>query len=73
MIGTGLDVWEFVELYEDKGRVRLLSEHNISERQLDFALSYYEMYPRQIGENARSPEEWHETSPSVIPSSPTHG
>jgi hypothetical protein len=52
VIGTGLDVWEFVELYEDKGRVRILSEHNISERQLDLALSYYEMYPRQIGENA---------------------
>jgi hypothetical protein len=67
VIGIGLDVWEFVELYEDKDRARLLSEHNISERQLDLALSYYEMYPRQIDENARSPEEWHEISPSVIP------
>jgi uncharacterized protein (DUF433 family) len=72
VIGTRLDVWEVIELYKGKGRERLLSEHNLSERQLDLALSYYEMYPREIDEaleeNARSPEEWHEISPSVIPS-----
>jgi uncharacterized protein (DUF433 family) len=71
IIGTGLDVWEFVELYEGKGRERLLSEHNVSERQLDLALSYHEAYPKEIDEaledNARTPEEWHEISPSVIP------
>ncbi len=43
MIGTGLDVWEVVELYKGKSRERLLTEHNVSERQLDFALSYHEM------------------------------
>jgi hypothetical protein len=68
-------VRECVELYEDKGWERLLSEHNVSERQLDLALSYYEMYPHKIeealGENAHSPEEWHEVSPSLIPSPPT--
>ena len=48
VIGTGLDVWELVELYEGKGKERLLSGHNVSERQLD--LSYYEMYPREIDE-----------------------
>ena len=32
VIGTGLDVWELVELYEGKGRERVLSEHNVSER-----------------------------------------
>jgi uncharacterized protein (DUF433 family) len=72
VIGTRLDVWEVIELYKGKGRERLLSEHNLLERQLDLALSYYEMYPREIDEaleeNARSPEEWHEISPSVIPS-----
>ncbi len=77
MIGTGLDVWELVDLYEGKGRERLISEHNVSERQLDLALSYYETYPREIDEaleeNARAPEEWHEVSPSVIPTSPTRG
>jgi uncharacterized protein (DUF433 family) len=77
VIGTGLDVWELVELCEGKGKERLLSEHNISERQLDLALSYYEVYPREIDEaiqeNARSPERWHEISPSVIPSPEAHG
>ena len=77
VIGTGLDVWELVELYEGKGRGRLLSEHSVSERQLGLALSYYEAYPKEIEEaleeNARSPEEWHRISPSVIPSPPAHG
>ena len=72
VIGTGLDVWELAELYEGKGKERLLSEHNVSERQLELALSYYEMYPLEIDhaleENARSPEAWHEISPFVIPS-----
>ena len=77
VIGTGLDVWEIVELYEGKGRERLLSEHNVSGRQLELALSYYEAHPREIEEalkeNARTPEEWHEISPSVIPAPPTRG
>lgn len=54
-----------------EGRERLLSEHNISERQLDLALSYREAYPREIDEaleeNARTPEEWHELYPAVVP------
>jgi hypothetical protein len=77
VIGTGLDVWEIVELYKGKGRERLLAEHNVSERQLDLALSYHEVYPREIDEaldeNARAPEEWHEISPSVIRSPPAGG
>jgi hypothetical protein len=60
VIGTGLDAWEIRELYEGKGRERLLSEHNVSERQPELALSYYEAYPHEIDqaleENAREPE-----------------
>lgn len=71
MIGTGLDVWEIVELYRGKGRERVLTEHNVSERQLDLALSYYEAFLREIdealGENALPAEEWHRLSPSAIP------
>jgi uncharacterized protein (DUF433 family) len=74
VIGTGLDVWELVELYEGKGRERLLAEHNVSERQLDVALSYHETYPDEIDaalqDNARTPEEWHEISPAIIPAPP---
>ena len=77
VIGTGLDVWEVVELYKGKGRERLLSEHNVSERQLDLALSYHEAYPREIDEaleeNARTPEEWRQVSPSMLPPPPVHG
>lgn len=76
VIGTALDVWELIELYKGKGRKRLLSEHNVSERQLNLALSYYETYQREIDEaleeNARTPEQWHEFSPSVIPPPPKH-
>ncbi|MBA2714469.1 MAG: hypothetical protein H0U55_13060 [Rubrobacteraceae bacterium] len=66
-----------MELYESKGRERLLSEHNVSERQLDLALSYYDAYPREIDdaleENARTPEECHEISPSVVPTPSASG
>ena len=71
VIGTGLDVWELVEIYQGKGRDRVLAEHNVSERQLDLALSYHEAYPKEIDEaleeNALSEEEWRHLSPSVIP------
>lgn len=74
VIGTGLDVWELVELYEGKGKERVLAEHNVSERQLELALAYRRTYPREIDEaleeNVRSPEEWHEISPAVVPSPP---
>lgn len=77
VIGTGLDVWEVIELYEGKGRERLLTEHNVSERQLDLALTYREAYPREIDEaleeNARTPEEWHELYPAIVPPPPAHG
>lgn len=77
MIGTGLDVWEIVELREGKGRERLLAEHNVTGRQLDLALAYREAYPREIDEaleeNARAPEEWHGLYPSVVPSPPASG
>jgi hypothetical protein len=70
VIGTGLDVWEVIELYRGKGCQRLLSEHNVSDRQPSLALSYYEAYPQELDraleENARSEEEWHALSPSVI-------
>ncbi len=77
VISTGLDVWEVVELYKGKGRERLLSEHNVSERQLHLALSYHEAYPREIDEaleeNTRTPEDWRRVSPSVIPTPPVYG
>ncbi len=77
VIGTGLDVWELVDLYEGKGKERLIEDHNVSERQLDLALSYRGAHPREIDEaleeNARTPKEWHELYPAVVPPPPAHG
>jgi hypothetical protein len=73
VIGTGLDVWEVVELYKGKGRERLLSEHNVSERQLGLALSYHEVntsfslnqgIPRC---RERRSGEWHRYWMGVLP------
>jgi hypothetical protein len=74
VIGTGLDVWELVELYEGKEKERVLAEHNVSERQLDLALAYRRTHPGEIDEaleeNARSPEEWHGLHPAIVPPPP---
>lgn len=62
VIGTGLDVWEMIELYQGKGRERLLKEHPIGERQLESALSYWREHPEEVDpaieENAQPLEYW---------------
>ena len=69
-MGTGLDVWEMIELYEDGGE-GILENHPISRRQLDVALAYYKEYADEVDwhieENSRTPEEWHELYPGVLP------
>jgi uncharacterized protein (DUF433 family) len=76
VIGSALDVWELVELYRGKGREQLLEEHNVSERQLELALSYRDEHPREIEEaieeNSRAPEEWRRLNPALIPLPPEH-
>ncbi len=74
LLGTGLEVWEIVELYQDygeKGRKLMLEAHPITERQLEIALAYHREYPEEIDwhirENDRTPEEWHRMYPGVIP------
>ena len=72
--GTGLEVWEVVELhldYGEEGRDLLLEAHPLTERQLRVALAYHKGYPeeidRHVRENARTPEEWHEIYPGLVP------
>ncbi len=72
--GTGLEIWEVMELYRDYGeekRKLMLEAHPLTERQLEVALAYRREYPeeidRHVRENARTPEEWHEMYPGVIP------
>lgn len=75
VVGTGLDVWEIVEMHRSMGRETLLdSMENISESSLEAALSYHKAYPEEIEaalkENALPPEHWHRLHPETIPPSP---
>jgi hypothetical protein len=70
VIGSGLDVWEVVQMLEDFGsRERLLSDTQLTERPLELVLAYRDHYPDEIAdaiaENRRPPEEWRELYPFV--------
>jgi uncharacterized protein (DUF433 family) len=70
VIGSGLDVWEIVQMVEDFGSIeRLLEETHLTERQARLALAYRESYPDEvveaIAQNRRPAEEWHELYPFV--------
>jgi len=70
VIGSGLDVWEIVQMVEDFDSIeRLLAETQLAERQVRLALAYRESYPDEVAEaieqNRRVPEEWHELYPFV--------
>jgi uncharacterized protein (DUF433 family) len=72
--GTGLEVWEVVELYRDygeEGRRLMLESHPISERQLEVVLAYHRVYAgeidRHVRENDHAPEEWQRVYPGVVP------
>jgi hypothetical protein len=70
VIGSGLDVWEIVQMLEDFGSLkRLVGATQLSERQVRLALAYRDSYPEEIAQaitqNRRSAEEWHELYPFV--------
>jgi uncharacterized protein (DUF433 family) len=70
VIGSGLDVWEIVQMLEDFGSLeRVLEETQLSERQVRLALAYREAYPEEIAQaisqNRRTAEQWHELYPFV--------
>ncbi|MGN6373282.1 MAG: hypothetical protein ACTHM1_09875 [Solirubrobacteraceae bacterium] len=70
VVGSGLDVWEIVQMVEDFGSLeRLLAETQLTERQVRLALAYRESYPDEVAEairqNRRTVEEWHELYPFV--------
>lgn len=70
VIGSGLDVWEIVQMIEDFGSIeRLLEETHLTERQARLALAYRESYPDEVAEaiaqNRRPVEEWHELYPFI--------
>lgn len=70
VIGTGLDVWEIVQMADDFPSIeRLVEETQLSERQVRLALAYREQYPEEIAQaiaqNRRGAEEWHELYPFI--------
>ena len=69
VIGTGLDVWELIELLQDHDSVeQLLDSHDqVSRRSVELAQAYHASYPEEIDEkiadNRRSPSELRELFP----------
>src|SRR6516162_2713359 len=48
-IGTGLDIWEIAQMFEDFGSLeRLIDNAQLSERQVRLALAYRDAYPDEI-------------------------
>jgi hypothetical protein len=68
VIGTGLDVWELIEMLQDYGSVeRLVAETAIPGRTVELARAYHAGYPeeidRAIAENRRPLSELRELYP----------
>lgn len=50
-VGTGLDVWEVIEMLEDYGSIdRLTRETHLTPAQVRLAVAYREAYPEEIAE-----------------------
>jgi uncharacterized protein (DUF433 family) len=70
VIGSGLDVWEIVQMAEEyESLEQLVAETQLSERQVAIALAYRDSYPDEVAdaitENRRPLEEWRERYPFV--------
>jgi len=70
VIGSGLDVWEIIQMLEDFGSIESLAEETqLSERQAHLAVAYRDSYPDEIAEaiaeNRRTAEQWRELYPFI--------
>jgi uncharacterized protein (DUF433 family) len=70
VIGSGLDVWEIIQMLEDFGSIESLAEQTqLSERQVHLAVAYRDSYPEEIAEaiaeNRRTAEQWRELYPFI--------
>jgi uncharacterized protein (DUF433 family) len=70
VIGSGLDIWEIVQMLDDFGSIeRLVDETQLTERQVRLAIAYSESYPEEtteaIAQNRRTAESWHELYPFI--------
>jgi uncharacterized protein (DUF433 family) len=72
VMGTGLDVWELIELLQDCGSVeRLLADHeHLTRRDVELARAYRTAYPEEVDEkiadNRRPLSELRELYPFVF-------
>ncbi|HXB65463.1 MAG TPA: hypothetical protein VNV42_11370 [Solirubrobacteraceae bacterium] len=76
VIGSGLDVWEIVQMHDDFGSIeRLVAETQLTEHHVRLALAYRDSYPEELAQaiahNRRSAEEWQELYPFVAFSTAT--
>lgn len=70
VIGSGLDIWEIIQMLEDFGSVqRLVKDTELNERQVRLALAYRDAYPQEIadaiGANRRPVDDWLDLYPFV--------
>ena len=70
VIGSGLDVWEIVQMSEDFGSAkRLLADTNVTAAQLRIALAYRDAYPAEVdeavAENRRSLDDLRSLFPFI--------
>jgi len=70
VMGTALDVWQIVDAHHDIGSVASMAEGgSASERQIELALRYYEMFPDDIdaaiAENRRPIEQLEREFPFI--------
>ena len=70
VIGSGLDVWEIIQMLEDFGSVeRLVGETQLTERQVRLATAYRDSYPEEVAEaiahNRRTAKDWHDLYPFI--------
>jgi uncharacterized protein (DUF433 family) len=70
IIGSGLDVWEIIQMLEDFDSIdSLLEQTQLRERQVHLAVAYRDSYPEEIAEaiaeNRRTAEQWRELYPFI--------
>jgi uncharacterized protein (DUF433 family) len=75
VIGSGLDVWEIVQMLEDFGSAEhLVRDTQLTERQVRLATAYRESYPEEtaeaIAQNRRTVEDWQDLYPFIELSTP---
>jgi uncharacterized protein (DUF433 family) len=70
VIGSGLDVWEIIQMLDELGSIaRLTEETQLTERQVRLAIAYRDSYPEEtaeaVAQNRRTVAEWRELYPFI--------